>query len=270
MQKAKISLIGIPLDKNSSYLKGTAKAPSEIRKAFKCESSNMFSEYGVNLEEKDLIFDYGDIEFNNEDNCFKQIKEKISSVLDSGYIPAFLGGDHSITYPIIQALSKKYNKIDILQFDAHPDLYDSLDGNRYSHACPFARIMEGKLTQNLVQVGVRTVNKHQREQANKFGVKMLEMKNNHDFFDLKFKNPLYISFDIDALDPGFAPGVSHIEPGGLTTRQAISIIQKIDAPAIIGADIVEYNPSRDFNNITAMVCGKLLKEILGKILSLNF
>ena len=81
----------------------------------------------------------------------------------------------------------------------------------------------------------------------------------------KFRNPLYLSFDVDALDPAFAPGVSHHEPGGLTTRQVIDIIQSLDVH-LLGADIVEYNPTRDINEMTAMVCAKLMKEIAAKML----
>ena len=177
-----------------------------------------------------------------------------------------MGGDHSITYPILKAHHKKYGQVDILHIDAHADLYDNFEGDKYSHACPFARIMEDKLATRLVQIGIRTLSKHQAEQADKFGVEIIQMKD----FDInklpEFKNPIYLSLDIDGLDPAFAPGVSHHEPGGLSTREVLSIIQKINVP-IIGADIVEYNPTRDINDMTAMVSAKILKEIAAKILN---
>jgi len=177
-----------------------------------------------------------------------------------------LGGDHSITYPIIKAHSNKYHKIDILHIDAHCDLYDTYEGDKYSHACPFARIMENKLASRLVQVGIRTLNPHQREQAKRFNVEITEMKD-FNIQDLpNFQQPIYISLDLDGIDPGFAPGVSHQEPGGLTPRDVIQMIQQLDIP-IIGADIVEYNPTRDNNEITAALAAKLSKEILGKMLS---
>ena len=115
-------------------------------------------------------------------------------------------------------------------------------------------------------MGIRTVNDHQREQAERFGVEMLEMKNWRDDGPLRFSNPLYISFDMDALDPAFAPGVSHHEPGGFSTRVAVGIIQKLQAPAVVGGDVVEYNPRRDSNSVTAMAAAKILKEIAAKIL----
>ncbi|MEO5889400.1 MAG: arginase family protein, partial [Ferruginibacter sp.] len=105
---------------------------------------------------------------------------------------------------------------------------------------------------------------HQREQADKYGVKIIEMKKfNFDFLQT-LQSPLYVSLDIDVLDPAFAPGVSHHEPGGLSTREVIRIIQNIEA-TIVGADLVEYNPIRDINNMTAMVCYKLFKELIDKM-----
>jgi arginase family enzyme len=111
------------------------------------------------------------------------------------------------------------------------------------------------------------VNEHQREQAMRFGVEMLEMKNWHGGEELRFFNPLYISFDMDVLDPAFAPGVSHHEPGGFSTREAVRLIQRIQAPSIAGGDVVEYNPRRDLNGVTAMAAAKILKEITAKILA---
>jgi arginase family enzyme len=125
--------------------------------------------------------------------------------------------------------------------------------------------MEDKLASRLVQVGIRTLNAHQAEQAKKFNVDIHDMKNLDITGIPKFKNPLYISLDIDGIDPAFAPGVSHHEPGGLSSRQVIDIIQNIDAE-IIGADIVEYNPERDFQNMTAFLASKLMKEIIVKMM----
>ena len=101
---------------------------------------------------------------------------------------------------------------------------------------------------------------HQLEQAKKFGVEVITMRNIGRVEGLKFEGPLYISFDVDVLDPAFAPGVSHYEPGGMSVREVLNVIQGLCVP-IVGADIVEYNPIRDHQNQTAMVCSKILKEI---------
>jgi len=197
---------------------------------------------------------------------FSLIENFTATLLNDGLTPICLGGDHSITYPIIRAFARKYQPLTILHFDAHPDIYDSFQGNRHSHASPFARIMEEKLVKRLVQVGIRTFNAHQREQVNKFGVEVIEMKNLREGLTLEFDAPLYISFDMDALDPAFAPGVSHREPGGLSTRQAIDIIQRVRGK-VVGADIVEFNPRMDPLHVTGTVCAKLLKEIAAKMVS---
>jgi arginase family enzyme len=125
--------------------------------------------------------------------------------------------------------------------------------------------MEQKLVKRLVQVGVRTFNAHQRDQAKKFGVETIEMYQLRDNLQLVFDAPVYISFDVDALDPAFAPGVSHREPGGMSTRQAIDLIQRLKGK-VVGADIVEFNPRMDPLHITGTVCAKMLKEIAARML----
>ena len=112
-----------------------------------------------------------------------------------------------------------------------------MDNNRLSHACPFARIMEQGLVKRLVQVGIRTLNQHQLQQAQRFGVEVHEMRwFDPDTFYPEFDEPVYLSFDLDALDPAHAPGVSHYEPGGLTVREVLTIIHRIKVPTV-GADI---------------------------------
>ena len=163
------------------------------------------------------------------------------------------------------AFARKYKDLNVLHFDAHPDIYDSYQGNRNSHASPFARIMEQGLVKRLVQVGIRTFTADQREQVKKFGVESIEMRNLTGNIELAFDGPVYISFDVDALDPAFAPGVSHREPGGMSTRQALDLIQRLRGK-VVGADIVEFNPRMDPLHITGTVCAKLLKEIAARML----
>jgi arginase len=261
----KVALIGFRFDENSSFMRGAAEAPPLIRAALRSDAANMWSESGLDLSAESVLFDAGDIEPSENEEMNSRIERSISALLDRDLKPISLGGDHSITVPIIRAFSKKYDCLNILHFDAHPDLYDEFQGNQYSHACPFARIMEEKLAQRLVQVGVRTMNGHQREQAARFGVEVIEMKDWRDDLVLEFDSPAYISFDLDGLDPAFAPGVSHREPGGLSTRAAINVIQSIRG-RVVGADIVEFNPRMDPSNITATVCAKLLKEIAAKMI----
>jgi arginase len=261
-----VALVGVPFDAYSSQLKGAAKAPKLIRDTIYGGFANLTSELGVDLKDHTHVKNIGDIVWTQDDEAFSAIERAISAISSKRAKPLVLGGDHSITYPILKSLAKNYDNITILHFDAHPDLYDSFAGNPYSHASPFARIMENKLASRLVQVGIRTLNKHQREQAERFNVEIHEMRNWQGPEQIKLSGPVYISIDLDALDPAFAPGVSHQEPGGLSVRQLLAVIQSIDAP-IIGADIVEYNPVRDLNNITAMVAMKIYKEVCGKMLT---
>jgi agmatinase len=165
---------------------------------------------------------------------------------------------------VIKAFAQKIKPLDILHFDAHPDMYDEFNDDPYSHACPFARVLEEGLARHIVQVGIRAANSAQREKAEKFGVQWIEMKDLLKKTSLEFSNPLYISFDVDALDPAFAPGVSHCEPGGLSTRQVINMIHKLNAE-IVGMDVVEVNPDKDISGITASAAVKVTMEVMGRV-----
>lgn len=266
LKKGDVALIGILSDENSSYKKGAAMAPESIRRALHSWSANLFSELGVDLANNPDFVDVGDREVADGAENFLTIEADIDQIIERNALPLILGGDHAITYPVMRAIHRAYGPINILHFDAHPDLYDDFEGNPWSHASPFARIMENGLAKRLVQVGIRTLNRHQREQVKRFGVESHEMKDvDISSIGRDFDGPVYISFDMDALDPAFAPGVSHHEPGGLSVRDILSIIQRMPN-RIVGADIVEYNPNRDINDMTAMVAAKLLKEIAGKML----
>lgn len=261
-----IAILGVPSDENSSFMRGPAKAPPLIREALHCGSSNLFSELGLNLEKADQLQDVGDLELKNGTEGFGQIVAGVSDLISKGVKPLILGGDHAITYPIMKVIGAKYENLNILHFDAHPDLYDHYEGNKLAHGCPFARIMEDKLAGRLVQVGIRTLNDHQKEQSIRFNTEIIEVREIDAGIKFNFEGPLYVSLDLDVLDPAFAPGISHHEPGGLSVRDVLTIIQNIEAP-IVGADIVEYNPDRDINNMTAMVSAKFLKELAGKMLT---
>jgi arginase len=259
------TLLGIPFDGHSSYLRGAGDAPAKIREALRCDASNSWSESGVDLGVAGVYEDAGDLEFS-EAGAFAAIEAGVSALIDQGKRPVSLGGDHSITYPIVKAVARQHRELTIFHFDAHPDLYDEFEGNRLSHACPFARIMEAGLAKRLVQVGIRTINRHQREQAQRFGVEVVEMRALPAYEKLKATGPVYISFDMDVLDPAFAPGVSHQEPGGMSVREAIAHLHAIEGE-IVGADVVEYNPVRDIAGMTATVAAKMVKEILGKMIA---
>jgi len=259
------TLLGIPFDGYSSYLRGAGDAPPKIREVLRCDASNSWSESGVDLGVAGVYGDAGDLAFSGKD-AFAAIEAGVGELIDRGKRPVSLGGDHSITYPIVKAFARRYPALTIFHFDAHPDLYDEFEGNRLSHACPFARIMEAGLAKRLVQIGIRTMNRHQRKQAERFGVEVVEMRALPAYARLTAVGPIYITFDMDVLDPGFAPGVSHREPGGMSVREAIAHLHAIEAE-IVGADVVEFNPVRDVAGVTATVVAKIVKEILGKMIA---
>ena len=258
-------LLGIPFDANSSWLRGAAGAPPMIRVALTSDSSNAWTETGVDLSAEGAYCDAGDLKFTFQ-SPFAAIEAKVGELLERNLRPVSLGGDHSITLPILRAFATHIPDLTIIHFDAHPDLYDELEGNRLSHACPFARIMEEHAAKRLIQVGIRTMTGHQREQAKRFGVEVIEMRNLPALDRMNVDGPIYISFDMDALDPAYAPGISHREPGGMSVREAIAHLHAITG-RIAGADIVEFNPAQDHTQITATVAAKMLKEMLGKMIA---
>jgi arginase len=259
-----ISLLGAPHDDYSSHLKGAAAAPGPIRDALWSDAYGLITETRVDLGAPGVLVDHGDVAFPAGRDPWDAIEAAVDAALAAGHPLISLGGDHAITHPILRAVRKRHPRLTIVQIDAHSDLYDVYQGNRRSHACPFARILEEGLADRLIQIGIRCMNPHHDAQIERFGVEVFEMAAWRGQ-PLSLDGPVYLSIDLDGLDPACAPGVAHPEPGGLTTRQVIDIIQAIDQP-IIGADIVELNPGRDLNGLTAAVAAKLLKEIAGAMI----
>ncbi|HEX2218585.1 MAG TPA: agmatinase [Gemmatimonadales bacterium] len=268
MTLRKVALLGVPYDASSSYQRGAAGAPTAVREALWSEARNTWTEAGIDLRQTALD-DEGDLVFPDGEPSAAaraRIEDAVGSILESGRRPLLLGGDHSITYPVLRGVRRHHQRLGILHLDAHSDLYEEFQGDRYSHACPFARIMEEGLADRLVQVGIRTMTGHQRDQAEHYGVEVLDMRTWRDGTPLRFEMPVYLSLDLDVLEPGLAPGVSHPEPGGLTVRQVLDIIHTLEAP-LAGADVVELNPRNDPSGLTAAVAAKLVKEIAARMLT---
>ncbi len=260
-----VALVGVPFDDYSSFMRGPSKAPPLIRQTLHNGASNLFAENGVNLGGHPLFRDLGDLTLPGGDDAIAAIRSAIGRLAAQKARVLALGGDHAITFPVVDALTHAYGNLTILHLDAHPDIYDSYAGSRFSHASPFARIMDTGRVKRLVQVGIRGMNDEQRRQVDKFGVSCIEMKDFRSKDPIVLEGPVYISLDMDVLDPAYAPGVSHHEPGGMSTRQVLRLIHSMGSP-IVGADIVEYNPDRDVNGMTAAVAAKFLKEIAGTML----
>ncbi len=261
-----VVVIGAPFDRSSTFLPGAAQAPARIREFLHGGSMNLCAEDGTELRGCERFLDLGDLEASGDGAAERRrLEETAAEVLHRGAHLFCLGGDHAVTYPLVKACKPRFQPLTVLHVDAHPDLYDEYDGERFSHASPLARIMEEAPRPRLIQVGIRAANAHQRQQAERFGAEVHEMRDGVPAAIHGLSGPLYLSIDIDALDPAYAPGVSHPEPGGLTTRELIRLVQGLDAP-IVGADLVELNPARDPTGITVAAAAKLLKEIVAAML----
>ncbi len=260
------TIIGIPYDAKSSFARGPAQAPNAIRRALHSPAGNAFSESVHEVLSPSVLRDGGDVLIESDDYPMDGIRAAVHRALDDSSIPVVLGGDHSITYAVVRAIHERLGSLAVLHFDAHNDLYDEFEGDPLSHACPFARIMEAGLARTLTQVGIRCPSPHQVAQAARFGATVIDMRAWSRGVRPVVDGPCYLSIDLDVLDPAFAPGLSHREPGGLSTRELLSVIQELPNP-LVGVDIVELNPARDVDGISAGTAAKVLREVVSKLLS---
>jgi len=259
-----IQLLGIPTDINSSFIRGPHKAPQSLRQVMVSGMSNLCAENGTSLSDESLFIDRGDVAIDETEFDFERIVTASEEAFSQA--PAvFIGGDHFVTWPILTGMKKTIkNPVNLIHIDAHPDIYPDFENNPRSHASPMARIMENSLVQSLTQIGIRTVNDIQQQQIDRYQVMTYPANGPLPTAQQLPCGDCYLSIDVDGLDPAFAPGVSHHEPGGLSVRDVIQLIWAVPGK-VIGADIVEYNPDNDINHMTAAVVLKLLKELVAKI-----
>ncbi len=252
-------ILGFEWDASSSHARGAALGPSVVRRLLTSEAS---SGYSINLTPmREAIAGY-DIPALPEDGAAARdiIEASVAAAIAAGERPLSIGGDHSVTFPILKAVARRHGPVNLLHIDAHPDLHENYEGDPFSHASPFARAHEAGLIARHVVLGARCWDPHQKAQAERYGVTILGAHETDRIPASMFAAPLYLSIDLDGLDPAFAPGVSHPEPGGLSTLDMLAIIRRIKGP-LIGADIVELNPERDPMLATARVVVRLVKEL---------
>ena len=262
---ATVIAIGLPTSKNSSHLRAGPEAPSRIANELLRDEGNPFAENARDLSGPGVFEFLGNVELESEDE-FDRIRQISAAAFRAGKRPLFIGGDHSVTYPIVAGLSEVHGPVSILHFDAHPDLYDNFQNNPLSHASPFARILENGFASSLWQFGIRTLTPHQCAQISRFKVHCNEMRDHKKWRAPTFDGPVYITVDLDALDPAFAPGVAHQEPGGMSVRDILDVLNECPG-MVVGSDIVEYHPNRDINGITAVVAAKLARELVGRMVA---
>lgn len=279
-EDAKICVMGVPFDNAVSLNKGAAKGPETMR-SLSVDMSDA-TEDDIVIKEG-LLYDIGDIPVDLDwERYFNTVAEEAYQLMKTGNFCLFLGGDHSVTIPLHQAFGKyqkeqKENaKIGIVHFDAHYDLCHEYDGHKWSHACTEARSLENVISgEDLFFVGVRVAEKSELELIAKnpgiTSVKAKEVHNHgveHVFQMLKNKfhsyDAVYLTIDIDVLDPAFAPGTGTPQPGGLTSMQLIQLFQMmLEELPIKAMDIVEVAPDLDVNHITSWAALRLILDLFG-------
>lgn len=264
-----LAFAGLPCDSQSTFRRGPAEGPSRIRLAYDGRCYNATTELGADLG--GLVSDTGDWlpgdSWEETRECYRARAEEL---LAGEAVPFFAGGDHAVTMPLAAALAVLGEAVHIVQIDAHPDLYPEFQGDRWSHACVGARILEMEHVASLTQIGIRTLNRPQLEVARRHAGRLtiLEARDvpfrPSDLSHIPADAAVYMTVDLDAFDPAYAPGVSHAVPGGISPRQVLALIQ--EAPwRLVGMDAVEVNPSCDPGDRTAVLAARLLHEAMGRV-----
>ncbi len=261
------AFLGIADDSQSSFLRGPADAPECIRRAYDGRCYNATTESGVDLSSS--VTDLGDLKPRRTwEASAHEYRARVEEILREGFTPFIAGGDHAVTVPVVQAFTVLRRPLHVVQIDAHPDLYSEFEGNPDSHASTAARLVEMSHVQSLTQIGIRTMNEEQRRQAERWSDRLHVLEARRldgaipDLGHIPAEAAVYLTVDMDGFDPAFAPGVSHPVPGGLTARQVLGLILG-GRWTLVGMDVVEVNPSRDIQYMTAILAARLLHEGMG-------
>ncbi|WP_428774859.1 agmatinase [Vibrio sp.] len=271
-----VGIIGVPMDIGASNRPGARFGPREIR-----DESRMLRPFNVSTGADPFnslnVADIGDVPINTF-NLLKSIdiiEQYYDQVVANNITPLSIGGDHTIVLPILRALSKKYGKIGVVHVDAHADINDEMFGEKIAHGTPFRRAMEEGLIDGnrVVQIGLRgtgySIDEYDWSRDQGFRVVQAEECWYKSLAPLMAEvrqqlgdGPVYISFDIDGLDPAFAPGTGTAEVGGLTVHQGLEIVRGCKGLNVIGGDLVEVAPPYDTTKNTSVVAANLLYEML--------
>jgi agmatinase len=270
-----IALIGIPYDGGTTYRPGPRFGPRHVR-----EQSAIIRPWNpvlhLNPFEKQRIADFGDLSINplSIEDTFHRITEQLNDVLNAGARTVCVGGDHSILLPILRAIHQRFGPVGLIQFDAHNDTWGGYFGSPHSHGTPVRRaVEEGLIVGNdVLQVGLRGQVYSQEdfdfgrehgfqvvtsEELLRGGVRLLAR-----YFKKLGRRPVYVTLDIDVVDPAFAPGTGTPQVGGLSSAQILELVRSLRARNIVGCDLVEVSPPYDTGEITSLLAANLLYELV--------
>jgi agmatinase len=264
-----IAVTGVPFDQAVTNRPGTRLGPRAIREASTLQPFDPPYGWPFDVLSERAIVDYGDLAFDYADvPAFPdRLTEHIRGILDAGVASVVLGGDHYISFPILKAYAEKYGPISLLQFDAHSDTWVDDDFSRIDHGTMFYKAVKSGIVdpRTSVQVGIRTTN------PDTLGVTIIDARDVHEngpraavekIKSVLGDRPCYLTFDIDALDPAFAPGTGTPVWGGLTSAQVSIMLRDLAGINIVGGDIVEVSPPFDTTGATAIAGAHVATEIL--------
>jgi agmatinase len=261
-------LLGIPFDATSSFRSGSRFAPNAIREA-SYNFETYIAKYDVDIEDI-KIFDAGNVEdYGKVDDMVVDVEAEVFKILEKGAFPIVIGGEHSVSPPSVRAFKNAGREIGVLVFDAHLDFRREYLGIEKSHACASRRMSEVVGVENVVVIGVRSVCKEEFEDAKEQGLRFFSTDAIHENgIEAVVKEALghlghediYVSVDMDGLDPSFAPGVGNPEPFGPCDRDLRALLEMV-GPRMCGFDIVEVCPPFDKGN-TAALAARLIREVI--------
>jgi agmatinase len=265
-EDARFVIVGVPFDGTCSFRKGTKHGPKSIREeSYNFETYNL--DTGVDLDEVPF-YDAGDLICDTLKDTQTNVENKMKELIIANKFPFFLGGEHSLTPPAVKGIGKP----GVVILDAHLDFRDEYMGEHESHCCVSRRVSEIVGMENLVVIGVRSMSKQENIEAKDLGLNYFEMSKVNSIGlknilnDINF-NKIYLSLDMDAIDPSYAPGVGNPEFFGLSPTDIYSCIHALK-DRLIGMDITEVNPAYDKGN-TSSLAARIVRDVIAEIWSLK-
>lgn len=273
------AVIGVPFDTGGSFAVGTRFGPEAVR-----SMSSLIRPYNPGLEIDIFNYcsgvDYGDLAVNPGyiEDSYRLIESQLKPLLDNNVIPILIGGDHSVTLPHLRAMANRYGKVSLVHFDSHGDTWDSYFGKRYTHGTMFRRAVEENIvdTSKSIQIGMRgsLYGPEDIKNAEDLGYKVITAQTLKGMTAIQLgeiikervgNNPTFVTFDIDFLDPAYAPGTGTPEIGGFTTFEAQQFVRTLKGLNIKGFDVVEVLPDRDPTKITSLAAANICFEFVSLV-----